>query len=149
MSTCLSLRDSTRARQEPPCQLQIFASCCYGVKHTHIQLACCQGNDGLDAIDVWNTTSKTWSHAKMSAARTLFDGAAIGFVRPLPHLLPNQVATWQRFSSRRCKTSITHTLHAFMHKCMLTLARLPGTLRFSVVVKEMVETRPTSSMLSR
>ena len=40
----------------------------------------CQGNADLDAIDIWNTTSKTWSHAKMSSERTLFDGAAIGCV---------------------------------------------------------------------
>jgi hypothetical protein len=37
-----------------------------------------KGNDGLDAIDVYNTTSSQWAHAKMSTGRTLFDGAALG-----------------------------------------------------------------------
>jgi hypothetical protein len=32
----------------------------------------------LDAIDVFNTTTKAWSHYKMSVGRTLFDGAALG-----------------------------------------------------------------------
>jgi hypothetical protein len=37
-----------------------------------------KGNQGLDAIDIYNTTSASWSHAKMSTGRTLFDGAALG-----------------------------------------------------------------------
>lgn len=37
-----------------------------------------KGNDNLDAIDIYNTTSKTWAHTKMSVGRTLFDGAALG-----------------------------------------------------------------------
>lgn len=37
-----------------------------------------KGNSNLDAIDVWNTTSRSWSHARMSTGRTLFDGAALG-----------------------------------------------------------------------
>lgn len=39
-----------------------------------------KGNAGLDAIDIYNTTSKTWAHAKMSTGRTLFDGASLGHV---------------------------------------------------------------------
>ena len=37
-----------------------------------------KGNANLDAIDVYNTTTKAWSHYKMSVGRTLFDGAALG-----------------------------------------------------------------------
>lgn len=37
-----------------------------------------KGNAGLNSIDIFNTTSQQWSHAKMSVGRTLFDGAALG-----------------------------------------------------------------------
>ena len=39
-----------------------------------------KGNAGLDAVDIFNTSSKTWSHAKMSTGRTLFAGAALGHI---------------------------------------------------------------------
>jgi hypothetical protein len=39
-----------------------------------------KGNAGLDAIDIYNTTQGSWSHARMSANRTLFAGAALGHV---------------------------------------------------------------------
>ena len=44
-----------------------------------------KGNAGLDAIDVYNTSSRGWSQAKMSTGRTLFDGAALGPVTFLSH----------------------------------------------------------------
>jgi hypothetical protein len=37
-----------------------------------------KGNSDLNAIDIYNTSSKTWAHANMSVGRTLFDGAALG-----------------------------------------------------------------------
>eukprot|EP00912_Choanoflagellata_sp_UC4_P002483 UC4_evm1s1573 len=37
-----------------------------------------KGNIGIDAIDILNTTTMVWTHAKMSVGRTLFSGAALG-----------------------------------------------------------------------
>eukprot|EP00040_Diaphanoeca_grandis_P006053 m.35716 g.35716 ORF g.35716 m.35716 type:complete len:423 (-) comp17190_c0_seq2:166-1434(-) len=37
-----------------------------------------KGNSNLDAIDVLNSTSYTWTHAKMSSERDLFAGAGLG-----------------------------------------------------------------------
>ena len=49
-----------------------------GVRDAMVFAGGFKGNSGLDAIDVYNTTTKQWSHAKMSTGRTLFDGAALG-----------------------------------------------------------------------